>query len=41
MLIITHSKTEACMSEIAKIFGLACIIQEVKNYIYKDLKFMQ
>ena len=33
--------TEGCISEVTEIFDLACVVQELKKYITRVLKFMQ
>ena len=40
-LVIMHLITEACISEMSKISVLACVIQELKKYKARILKFMQ
>lgn len=39
--ITKHLKTKACISEINIISSLTSVIQEVKNFITTDLKFMK
>ena len=33
--------TEACISEVSKIYDLACVIQEIKKYKARVLKLVQ
>ena len=35
---MTHLKTEECISEI---YDIACVIQKLKKYIVRVMKFMQ